>query len=215
MSSNSIYLVYKHTSPSGKSYIGLTNNYEDRCYRHQLKSSKCRAFYLAIQKYGWNNFTHEILYNELTLDEANFREQQAINEYGTIAPYGYNLLDGGQSRSPSAETRQKISAALTGRKRKPDTPDMILHKSQRMLGRKASPETKAKLSAMRLGRRQSESQKLAVSRKFIVTSPNGVIHHVINLNQFCKDHSLNVGNMHSVATGKAKHHKGWSCVRDD
>lgn len=151
MSSKPIYCVYKHTSPSGKSYIGQTYDYEDRSYRHQLKSSGCRAFYLAIQKYGWDSFTHEILYDNLTLDQANWREQQSINEYGCMVPCGYNLLEGGTSRSPSEETRRKISATTTGRKRKPDTPEMLALKSQRNLGKTVSVETREKMSRDRTG----------------------------------------------------------------
>lgn len=40
--SNNIYLIYKHTSPSGKSYIGLTNNYQRRCREHK-SSNICIA----------------------------------------------------------------------------------------------------------------------------------------------------------------------------
>lgn len=211
MSSKHIYCVYKHTSPSGKSYIGLTCDYDDRCYRHQLKSSRCRFFAFAIKKYGWDNFTHEILYDNLTEDQANYREQQTINEYGSMAPYGYNLISGGGSRSPSLETRRKISATTKGRPGRPHSPEVLLQMSIRQTGKKASAETKAKLSALRKGRPGPLSQKLAVSRRFVVTSPDGQSQEILNLNQFCKDNNLNVGNMHNVATGKAKQCKGWLC----
>lgn len=211
MSSKTIYMVYRHTSPSGKSYIGQTYDYEDRCYRHQLKSSGCRAFYLAIQKYGWDNFTHEILYDNLTQDQANYREQQAINEYGSMVPYGYNLLAGGNSHSPSIETRQRISATTTGRKRGPDTPEMIAAKSARMIGRKPSAETRAKMSATRSGRAAPESQKLKVSKRYVVTPPGGEPYEIINLNQFCKDQNLDGSAMNLCARGRRGHHKGWMC----
>lgn len=73
------YVVYKHTSPSNKSYIGITSNYKLRCNQHKSKNSRCRLFSRAIQKHGWDNFTHEILEDNLTLigiyvNAANLKE---------------------------------------------------------------------------------------------------------------------------------------------
>jgi predicted GIY-YIG superfamily endonuclease len=45
------YLIYKHTSPSSKSYIGQTKQYKRRCYEHQYYNG-CIAFKNAIKKYG-------------------------------------------------------------------------------------------------------------------------------------------------------------------
>lgn len=138
------YLVYKHTSPSGKSYIGQTCDYDYRCWRHQQSSSKCKAFAAAIKKYGWDNFTHEILYDGLTQEQANFREQQAINEYGTVAPCGYNLTTGGDSWERLPSTRAKLSEAGKGRKR--------------------SEETKAKIRATMAARAQTREGQEAMAR---------------------------------------------------
>lgn len=113
--SDNIYLVYKHTSPSGKSYIGVTNDYPKRCNEHQQSQGYCRLFYKAIKKYGWDNFLHEILYDNLSLDQANWREQQSINEYGSLAPSGYNLLPGGNCREQHPETRELIRQSSIGR----------------------------------------------------------------------------------------------------
>jgi group I intron endonuclease len=32
---------------------------------------------------------------------------------------------------------------------------------------------------------------------------------IVNLKDFCRKHGLNYGNMHQVANGKRRHHKGW------
>ena len=66
------FSVYKHTSPSGKSYIGQTSNYDRRCKEH--RGSKGKAFGTAIKKYGWDSFTHHVLVAGLTLDDANSKE---------------------------------------------------------------------------------------------------------------------------------------------
>jgi group I intron endonuclease len=103
-----IYLIYKFISPSGKGYIGQTKNYIHRCYEHQKSSSGCTAFKRAIDKYDWDNFTHEILEKDLTLEEANIREVYWIEFHNTLAPNGYNLTTGGLNHKLSDETKQKM-----------------------------------------------------------------------------------------------------------
>jgi len=50
---------------------------------------------------------------------------------------------------------------------------------------------------------------------YIATDPQGNTHKVTNLKMFCEQHKLNVGHMSSVAGGKRKHHKGWTCIKDE
>ena len=61
------YCVYKHTNKiNGKVYIGQSMNPKDRWSRQGHQYKGCTYFYNAIQKYGWNNFIHEILIDNLT-----------------------------------------------------------------------------------------------------------------------------------------------------
>lgn len=108
------YLVYKHTSPSGKSYIGFTSDYDNRCATHQSEHSGCWAFRNAIKKYGWDSFTHEIIISGITLKQAQDFEKSAIREHNSIFPNGYNLTDGGQGGVMCDVVRQKISATKQG-----------------------------------------------------------------------------------------------------
>ena len=56
----------------------------------------CTYFYNAIQKYGWDNFEHEILYNDLIYQEAINKEKELIELYNTNnSNYGYNIAEGG------------------------------------------------------------------------------------------------------------------------
>ena len=115
------YCIYKHTSPSGKSYIGLTSSYSTRSKGHRKDAEKGnkKPFYCAIRKYGWNEFTHEILKEELTLEEANFYEQFYIEQFNSHHPNGYNLTKGGEGTKGyvySAEDKQRISDSIKGRK---------------------------------------------------------------------------------------------------
>ncbi|RWZ87232.1 MAG: GIY-YIG nuclease family protein [Hydrotalea sp. AMD] len=112
--SDNIYLIYKFTSPSGKSYIGQTNNLPKRISSHRSKHSKCTIIHRAIQKYGWKNITVEILAENLASHQANLLETQYIQQYNTLVPDGYNLNTGGDVRVPSDLLKQKISRGRIG-----------------------------------------------------------------------------------------------------
>ena len=109
------YLIYKHTSPSGNSYIGQTKNLKKREYAHKTNNNSCTAFSNAIKKYGWDNLTHEILIEGLSLEEANYWEEYYIREHNTLIPNGYNLTTGGLNYIRSEETCKKISISKLGK----------------------------------------------------------------------------------------------------
>lgn len=91
------YLVYKHTCPHGKSYIGITKNYEQRCYQHQTNKD-CKAFYDAIMFFGWDNIKHEILIDGLDKESAIIQEELLIIKHNSLYPNGYNLrIKGGKN----------------------------------------------------------------------------------------------------------------------
>jgi group I intron endonuclease len=153
------YLVYKHTSPSGKSYIGLTNNLTKRNSKHR-RDSGCIAFHTAIQKYGWNSFTHQILAENISLEEANDWEKFFIKIENTLVPNGYNLKDGGNSFTHSAETRVKIANSLKGKKASLEARAKI---SAAQIGKVNSAETRAKMSASQKGKKRSAEAIINIS----------------------------------------------------
>ena len=78
-----MWCIYKHTSKTtGKIYIGQTNNIRDRWKPSAYKT--CPKFYTAIQTYGWEDFEHVVLEDNLTLEEANERETYYIQLYDSI-----------------------------------------------------------------------------------------------------------------------------------
>lgn len=98
LSKAKIWTVYKHTSPVNKVYIGITSqNPEDRWLNgNNYKGNK--HFNSAIKKYGWSNFKHEILFENLTKQEAKDKEIELITLYDSTNPdKGYNLSSGGEA----------------------------------------------------------------------------------------------------------------------
>ena len=92
------FIVYKHTSPSGKSYIGITHQKPNLRWRSKGQGYKqCTVFYTAIMKYGWENFQHEILFENLSYEEASEKEKEMIIKYNSLVPHGYNIDEGGYS----------------------------------------------------------------------------------------------------------------------
>ena len=98
MSDEKRYMVYCHTNKvNGKKYIGLTSQ---RLLSQRSKGGKaykgCRYFWNAIQKYGWDSFSHDVLESGLTRAQAKEREQYYIALYDTQNPdNGYNIDNGG------------------------------------------------------------------------------------------------------------------------
>lgn len=149
-----IWSVYIHTNKiNNKKYIGITSekNPERRWgakgagYLKKKNGKYCQpAFANAILKYGWENFSHEIIKRDLTQDQANSIEAKLINDYKTQQPkYGYNIQEGGCNGKCSKETKEKMKKSHTGHKHSEETKKKI---SCGNTGKKLSEETKEKLS---------------------------------------------------------------------
>ena len=178
-------VIYKITCTlNGKGYVGQTRQkLGRRITEHKRDSSKGRpGIDAAIHKYGWENFTVEVL-EECPIEFLNEREIFFISELGTKAPNGYNLTDGGDGGRGcplSKESRDKISAKLKGRpahnKGVKATPEACARMSaaQKAAGNRPpnhkgkkrkprSPETKAKLSAANKGKKHTAETRAKMS----------------------------------------------------
>lgn len=93
------YIVYLHFNKiNKKKYFGITKQKASRRFRKNGEGYKhSPAFYAAIQKYGWENFEHIILKDNLTKDKAITFEKWLINYYNTTdSSKGYNISPGGE-----------------------------------------------------------------------------------------------------------------------
>ena len=125
------YCIYMHTNKSnGKVYVGLTGMIPEERWRDGKGYHKGTHFRNAIDKYGFDNFEHEIIKENLTKDEASYWEQYYISFYNsTDRRYGYNMSSGGEhgGHPQTEETRKKSSENGTGYKGKKHTKES-LHK---------------------------------------------------------------------------------------
>ena len=120
-----MYTVYCHTNKlNGKRYVGITKKKPERRWQNGTGYKNSICFYNAIQKYGWYNFDHEILYTNLTKNDAEEKERLIIKEWRTNERnFGYNIEGGGNlGKEVSEETKQKQSASAKQRVKKLGAP---------------------------------------------------------------------------------------------
>ena len=112
------YSVYKHTTPSGKVYIGITSKPVEERWLNGRGYRRNEHFWNAIKKYGWENIEHEILEEGLTREEAGRAEQRYISEYQSAdQSKGYNLTTGGEKGAHHTEaSRRKLSESRNGQR---------------------------------------------------------------------------------------------------
>lgn len=157
-----IHCIYIHKNKiNGKLYIGQTSQKPEKRWNNGKGYEDCSRFYHAIQKYGWENFEHIVLKNNLTQEEANDLEAKLIKQFNTQNDkYGYNIKAGGTNHSHSEETKRKIGKAnqlsLKGHKWSKHQKDIISKKftgkGNPFYGKTHSEETKRKISENRKGK---------------------------------------------------------------
>lgn len=151
-----LYLVTNKLD--GKQYIGQTiQSLKKRWAVHCAPKSECPYLHNAIYKHGKENFTIEPIKICSSIDELNRAEENAIKQYNTLAPNGYNIsLGGANSGKMNEETKQKISVATKGKKK--------------------SPEMRAKLSTSKMGAKHNMFGKPARNRNSVKCLENGIIY---------------------------------------
>jgi len=89
--------VYRITNTlTGEVYIGKTVDFNTRMSEHKCASHNPDTIISkAIQKYGWENFTKEIIIEDVPEEDLENLEQSYIEVENTLVPNGYNSLKGG------------------------------------------------------------------------------------------------------------------------
>lgn len=167
MNEDKKYCVYIHTNKiNNKKYVGQTCQVPPE-RRWQNGQGYCNSthFYNAIKKYGWDNFEHKIIAQNLTTSEANELESKLIAKHKTMnQEYGYNLTSGGDTPVFSEASIQRMSDAHKGYR--------LTEEQKRKLsivkkGKKLSDETKRKISEAHIGFKFSDEAKSKMSKSHI------------------------------------------------
>lgn len=156
------YVVYMHTTPSEKRYIGITSICPATRWARGNGYINNTHFFNAILKYGWDSIRHEILYRGLTKEVAKSKEIELIVAYDATDPKkGYNKTPGGDTNIPlfgedngmcgkrhTSEAKRKMSEAALLR--------FMDKKNHPMYGTQRTEETKRKISDARIGKHTGE-----------------------------------------------------------
>lgn len=109
-----MYKIYMHTSPEGKVYIGQTSQSPKKRWKCGFGYKNNDYFFTHIVKYGWDNFKHEILFDDLTKEEAELKEIELIKQYkSNDYMYGYNVSVGGAGRTGNGKKVYCIETGTT------------------------------------------------------------------------------------------------------
>lgn len=118
------WIVYVHIFPNTKKYFGITSKTPNgRWEGGSGYGNNQPVMKAAIEKYGWENIEHIILFKDLTHEEAVQKEIELIAKYKTNCKkygnaYGYNMTDGGEGTTGhvcSKEARKKMSDKRIGK----------------------------------------------------------------------------------------------------
>ena len=147
------YYVYCHTNIlNNKRYIGITKQIpEHRWGKDGINYKSSPHFWSAICKYGWDSFTHEVLFSNLCKKDACNKEIELIKEFRTQErDFGYNTFEGGEAPSIPLEVRAKMSKAMMG--------------NTNGLGKVCSDEKKLKISKAQKGKTLSDEHRANISK---------------------------------------------------
>lgn len=163
--------IYRHTSPSGKIYIGITSKSPEERWAKGWGYVRCPVFMKAIKKYGWDNIKHEVLFTGLSEERVKQLEINLIRHYKRLG-LSYNITDGGDGslgRFASEETKAKQRARKLGKKLSEEHRAKIrkfVHEN--LKGVPLSEETKRKLHEANKGKKPSP-QTIAALKEYLKT----------------------------------------------
>lgn len=108
-----MFTVYMHVNKANqKKYIGITSQKPEHRWGPDGNNYTAQYFANAIKKYGWDNFDHYILCEDLTEEEAKQMEISLIEEHNTFNPEsGYNRTLGGEG-SRKYKTKEESHQAI-------------------------------------------------------------------------------------------------------
>jgi group I intron endonuclease len=170
----SIYIIKNILK--GKVYIGSTNNFKQRIYRHlfELRRNKHHSIHLqrAWNKYGEENFTYFELLTELTKEQAKEKEEFLINKYYDVSYNVSKKSSGGDliSYHPNLDEIKEKHREIGNNwweskteEEKKEFANKFVGENNAMYGKTHTSEARKKISEVQKGRKMSDEQKTIVS----------------------------------------------------
>lgn len=109
MKQSKLHCIYIHKNKiNNKIYVGQTIQGKTKNRWRNGEGYKKQPFYQAIQKYGWDNFFHLIIEENIPDDLVDKRESFWIEFYHAANPeYGYNIRTSGGAYNEAAKQKRK------------------------------------------------------------------------------------------------------------
>ena len=108
-------VIYELVAPNGRDYVGQTINYHNRMSQHKRdmkKKTRHTKLYCSLRKYGWEQFTKNVIYDNVPEEFLNIMEQITVQMRDTFHN-GLNGTAGGRQGSggwhQTEEAKKKIS----------------------------------------------------------------------------------------------------------
>ncbi|WP_288981789.1 GIY-YIG nuclease family protein [uncultured Flavobacterium sp.] len=210
-------IIYKATNiTNGKVYIGQTaRSLARRKIEHinqaRNNSRSCKYFHAALIKYGFENFTWDVLFTTDDLQILNTKEVEFIQEYNSFGDNGYNLCIGGNSNTGYKHSFETIAKMKQRRHTESSKDKLRLAHSGKVL----SEITKNKIRQINLGKKANSDTKLKMS----ISQKNKGTKHVlcIELNEVfssltaaAEKLNLSISHISRVCNGKRQSTGGYS-----
>ena len=217
------FCVYKHTSPTGKVYIGITSQDPIKRWRGGRGYVNNEHLSAAIQKHGWANFKHEILADGLTQEAACDMEIALIKSHDSTNPEkGYNISKGGAKTTAglkhSEAAKARMREARIAFMASPDARARIAESNRARTGTCRTAEAKQHISAALRGIVFTDEHKRNISaaskKKPVICVETGEC--FCSATEAARIKSLFQGSISNCCAGKTKTAGGyhWRYVKE-
>ena len=198
------YIVYMHIFPNNKKYIGITKQKPEKRWNNGKGYKHNDYIKNAINKYGWQNVKHKILFTNLSKNQAEQKEIELISLYkSNKKEFGYNIESGGHINCVSEETKKKLSDINKGKIISKETRERMSKNNARIwLGKKINNKTREKMSNSHKGKQGNNKGKALKTRKKVICIETNTIYDSITIASNIT--KINHAHISDVCRGKRK-----------
>lgn len=210
------YKVYKHTVPDGRVYIGVTcqKNPKRRFDRGRGYKDNIH-FFRFILKNGWDCIVSEILYDNLSKEEAETKEIELIAFYDSTNPKrGFNIEKGGNlNKEITEETRLRQSMAHLGVPIPADACNNM-RKAQKESWASGTRKKRTDYTKDNTGIAERNKER-CIRPIYKIDKDSGEILHKYNSLTEAEQDGYNHGCVSAVANGVKRSYKGFIWIKEE